>query len=143
MNDTGMTRKMRRVKRAMARREERKNGYDEFIDATENYKKTYPDYCKRSRFVSCYQNSIYVVRIYAYDETFVQVAINRFDDEEIRRWDTIQKIKNDVFGKEAWALEIYPKESELQNVANIRWVFLSNGEQFIGLNKKIAWTNNA
>lgn len=43
----------------------------------------------------------------------------RNGDEEIS-WDELQRVKNHVFGPEAWAVEIYPAESELVSLRNVR-----------------------
>lgn len=39
-------------------------------------------------------------------------------------WKELQRIKNEIFGKEVTAIEYYPKESELIDVANIYWLFM-------------------
>ena len=39
-------------------------------------------------------------------------------------WDELQDIKNKVFGEEAWAFEVFPAESELINLKNIRHLWL-------------------
>lgn len=55
----------------------------------------------------------------------VHLSIQRKDgDEIVANWDFFQKIKNDLFGDESQMVEVYPKESNLVNYANIRhfWV---------------------
>ena len=130
-----VNRKVRRANRALQRSALRSAVYDEFKDTTQEYCDMYPEYTSRSRVLNTFANSIYSVKVYGYTDDFKKVAISRHDDKEIGDWDTIQKIKNDVFGKESWALEVYPKESELQNVANYRWIFVGSGEPIIGLNR--------
>lgn len=132
-----MNRKLRRANRSLARKELRNAVYDEFKDTTQIYKKRNVDYCRKSLLLKTYMNSIYDIKVFDYlkDERFKKVAIMRQDEQEIKGWDIIQRIKNDIFGKESWAMELYPKESELQDIANIRWIFVNEGEQFIGLNK--------
>jgi hypothetical protein len=39
-------------------------------------------------------------------------------------WDELQRIKNETLGADVWCVEVYPPESELVNVSNMRhlWV---------------------
>ena len=46
-------------------------------------------------------------------------------------WDELQNIKNEVFGKEAWAFEIFPPESELINTRNVRHLWLAKDGKFL------------
>lgn len=39
-------------------------------------------------------------------------------------WDELQLVKNKVFGQESWAIEIFPAESELVNMRNVRHLWL-------------------
>ena len=46
-------------------------------------------------------------------------------------WEHEQAIKNQIFGPEFEAVEVYPKESRLTNEANCYWLWvLKNEEQF-------------
>jgi hypothetical protein len=132
-----LNRATRRMIKAKSTKLLRNAVYDEFEDTMKIELSMYTDYVKKSNMIESYGNSIYGIRVFKYfpDDRFVKVCISRFDEKEINNWDMIQRIKNDIFGKEAWAIEIYPKESELQNIGNYRWLFVSKGEQFIGLNK--------
>lgn len=39
-------------------------------------------------------------------------------------WKDLQKIKNEIFGKEAGAIQYFPKESMLVNECNVYWLFV-------------------
>ena len=52
-------------------------------------------------------------------------------------WDELQNIKNEVFGKESWAFELFPAESELINTKNIRHLWLVNNSANMPNLKKI------
>lgn len=137
-----MNRKVRRANRALHRANLRKAVYDEFKDKTDEYRKLYPEYSIRSKLLKSYRNSLYSIRIYEHNENFKKVAIQRHDNIEIGDWDTIQRIKNDIFGKETWAFEMYPRESDLQNVANIRWIFIGDGEPIANLEARLIMEKN-
>ena len=48
-----------------------------------------------------------------------RLAIKRVDKAPIRSWRELQDIKNDVAGIDAVAIEIYPRECEVTDTANI------------------------
>jgi len=54
-----------------------------------------------------------------------RLAIKRTDRATIRSWRALQDIKNSVVGADFVAVEIYPRESEVTDTANIYhlWVF--------------------
>lgn len=62
---------------------------------------------------------------------FTRLSVNRTEwDERQGRfrddisWDDIQRLKAEVGYGEAWAVEIYPADNEIINVANMRHIFL-------------------
>lgn len=76
-----------------------------------------------------YKNNRYIVMLYENTLTTVgkctKVAIQNFAGERlINHWATIQDIKNQIFGDEVEAVEYYPKESELFDVANVYWIWI-------------------
>jgi hypothetical protein len=76
-----------------------------------------------------YSNNRYVVMIndhaWINDQPAIKVMIQRHDDQPIEgHWRELQNIKNELFGREACAIEFYPPESELEDVANIYWLWL-------------------
>ncbi|NOT86557.1 MAG: hypothetical protein HOP03_00070 [Lysobacter sp.] len=54
-----------------------------------------------------------------------RLAIKRLDNGLIRSWRTLQDIKNSIVGEDVVAVEIYPRESDVTDTANIYhlWVF--------------------
>lgn len=55
----------------------------------------------------------------------IKVMVQRHDDAIFPdHWATLQKIKNDLFGAEATAVEYFPPQSQLSNAANIYWFFI-------------------
>jgi hypothetical protein len=40
----------------------------------------------------------------------------------------MQRIKNEIFGPETWAVEYYPSQSKLQDIHNIYWLWIYPGE---------------
>lgn len=76
-----------------------------------------------------FRNNQYTVMINDKAKTSVgpaiRVMIQRHDDGVFKsHWATIQRIKNEIFGKETVAIEYYPKESELVNDHNIFWIWV-------------------
>lgn len=64
------------------------------------------------------------------------LSIYKRDGTEIREnWDYLQNIKNEVFGKNAQAVEVYPKTSKVVNRMNMRhlWILPEGFEMPFGL----------
>ena len=53
-----------------------------------------------------------------------RVMIRRADAEPEHDWAIFQKIKNEIFGADCTALEVYPKERNKIDVANVYWLFV-------------------
>lgn len=51
------------------------------------------------------------------DDDLGHLAVSHNDDLD---WDTLQVIKNKIWGENARAIEVYPRQSELVNNANLR-----------------------
>ncbi len=73
-------------------------------------------------------NSRYQVYMRRFGEppnVLVHLSIKRRDKREIRDWRDFQRIKNELVGPEAEAIEIFPAESRLVDTANQYhlWVF--------------------
>jgi len=76
-----------------------------------------------------FRNTRYTVMIYDDIQTTkgaaIQALIQNHKNLPIQNhWSEIQKIKNDIFGEEAMAIEYYPAESELINHHNIYWIWI-------------------
>lgn len=77
----------------------------------------------------CFINNHYCVMIFdghltSHKTTAIKVMIQRHDDAPIHQWSELQHIKNVIFGKETVAIEYYPKQSELIDMANIYWLWI-------------------
>lgn len=76
-----------------------------------------------------FRNNRYTVMIYGNAKTThgpaTKILIQNHMDEPIKNhWSEIQRIKNELFGKEAMAIEYFPAESELIDQHNIYWIFI-------------------
>lgn len=76
-----------------------------------------------------FANNRYVVMIDDHSPTTngtaIRAMIQKTNDTPIlNHWSEIQKIKNELFGKEVTAIEYYPKESELVDQHNIYWLWI-------------------
>lgn len=79
----------------------------------------------------CYKNNRFVVMVYD-NELFpmwhvraIKAMVQRHDDKPIpNHWRELQRIKNELFGFELWAVECYPSEPELIDDANIYWLWI-------------------
>lgn len=76
-----------------------------------------------------YKNNRYVVMIednakYKGIPT-IKAMVQRHDDKPIPgHWRQLQNIKNELFGSESTAIEFYPPETELEDYANIYWLWV-------------------
>jgi hypothetical protein len=76
-----------------------------------------------------YRNTRYTVMVYDNSPTTHGPAtlamILKHDQSAFpNHWIEIQKIKNEIFGRESTAVEYYPAESQLQDRHNIYWIWL-------------------
>ncbi len=74
-----------------------------------------------------YQNNLFIVQVYLTQTSWGLVRramVRRNDERPVHNWAILQRIKNEIFGPEATALEVYPKESRLIDVANIYWLWV-------------------
>ena len=86
-----------------------------------------PDWMTRA-----YTNNRYVVMILDDIPTPMggrgsRYMVQRHDDKPLtNHWREMQSIKNELCGKDAMGYEVYPKVSELEDVANIYWLWVEN-----------------
>lgn len=77
-----------------------------------------------------YSNNRYVVMIndhakMSHGITAIKAMVQRHDDKPIpNHWREMQAIKNELFGDNATGIEYYPPVSEIQDVANIYWLWI-------------------
>jgi len=53
-----------------------------------------------------------------------KLFIRRNDAGAVHSWYDFQRIKNALYGEEATAIEVYPPESKLTDVANVYWLWV-------------------
>lgn len=73
------------------------------------------------------KNNIFIVQVYRRQTArgvALQLAVRRNDEEEIRGWDDLQRVKNEIAGPERTAIEIFPPEAEVMDQANMRHLFV-------------------
>lgn len=63
-----------------------------------------------------------------------RVQIDRYTGEyrEGISWDALQQIKNETMGEDCWAVECYPPQRYVQNVANMRYLWILDNEPRFG-----------
>lgn len=73
-----------------------------------------------------YINSRYQVAVRREETGAMHLSIHRLDKQPIHDWRDLQRIKNEIAGPEAEAIELYPAESRLVDIANEThlWVFV-------------------
>ncbi len=59
-----------------------------------------------------------------FDDATAHLKVRRHDGKDGISWDVLQRIKNDMLGEEAVAIELYPPEHFVVNEANIRHLWL-------------------
>lgn len=76
---------------------------------------------------SCWRNNVYSVQVFAratpHGEA-LQFAIRRHDDHEVQGWSDLQRIKDELAGPDALAIEMYPRAADVVDDANMRHLFV-------------------
>jgi hypothetical protein len=73
------------------------------------------------------KNNKYIVQIY-HELTFWgpcdRAMIRRSDAKPNHSWSDLQRIKNEIWGSDRVALEVYPRDVNLVDVANLYWLWV-------------------
>ena len=93
----------------------------------------------RSTLISAWRNRYFLVQVYFYSENVQRMSVNRtclMDDglwQDHITWDELQNIKNKIGYAQYDALEVYPREEDIVDVANVRhlWVLKKHTMDFI------------
>ena len=123
-----------------------------------DYSNTFPDHLVRvrqpdvpetfsSKIIESWRSRKFVAVVYEINKNIERISINRTDFNQNHTrwkdgisWDDIQKLKAECGRGHLEAVEVYPADKDIVNVANIRhiWVFKSGSlhEQGIGWKKK-------
>lgn len=51
-----------------------------------------------------------------------RLLVGRHDKAPGITWSQLQRVKNEIYGKDVWALQCFPPEEELSNEGNIYWL---------------------
>lgn len=92
-----------------------------------------------------YSNSRYEVHLFACSTAIggvMQVTVARHFTKEEIPWDDMQRVKVEIFGEQAWALEIFPDtraEWHPQKDVRVMWVMPSDYEVPFGLHRPESW----
>lgn len=126
-----MNRQMRRASETNGRRLQRKE-WNPLVDVTGESR-------ERTRILGgntsfrpdgVWMNNRYIVQVFDGQEVFdrpaTKLMIRRNDSEPICSWTDLQRIKNELYGPEATAIQFFPPESELVDVANLYWLWVLN-----------------
>lgn len=85
-----------------------------------------------NRPLAVFQSSQFLAAIYKDPTGFKRLTVNRVGtkgdgsgrwDDDIS-WDTLQEIKSKIGLGDVWAVEVYPADDQVVNVANMRHLFL-------------------
>jgi hypothetical protein len=73
-----------------------------------------------------------------------QLSVQRFDGRPIQEWDTLQRIKNEVYGPHFEAVELYPDVDRLVDMGNTRHLWVQNNEDLfpIGFRPLVPFVTN-
>ena len=80
----------------------------------------------------CWENNLYRAQVHPTPSlskgenlwNVTEVSITRVDQEAIHDWRHFQYIKNDIFGEDREAVELYPVEARLMDTANTYWLYV-------------------
>jgi hypothetical protein len=116
--------------------------YGEMIEIQTRENKKWPNFLKsvpKERWPKCHvmlkpleiwRSREFLVQIFKPINGGERMSVNRTEIDEAGgwrqgiSWDELMKIKHQVGRGESWAVEIYPPESRVVNVANMRHVWL-------------------
>lgn len=125
-----MNREMRRAS-LKAGKQAQKKVWNEFEDVTvEALEKhrllnghlspNYPD--------QVFKNNLYIVQVFnnvnRFGRIYKKLIIRRSDSEVVRDFSTLQRIKNEILGENVEAIQFFPRENELTDVANLYWLWV-------------------
>lgn len=95
---------------------------------------------KPARVIDVWRSKKYVVQVYSEDNGIIRLSINRTTRHggnwaDKMTWDELQQIKADVGYGDSFAVEVYPSDKDVINVANMRHLWI------LPIRLSFAWTN--
>lgn len=126
-----MNRSERRLKKKFERSQAsilRGKGWNDFYQSTQDEIDTAAKTVGARRAPDrLFRNNIFCVQVFEEKTSWgpcERAMIRRWDESPIDSWDQIQRIKNLVFGVDRVALEVFPRDRYLVDVANLRWIWV-------------------
>lgn len=125
-----MTRKERR---AMERAKEKhvatlmRSGFSEWTDITDLPNTKELTSKMNTPPFKVMMNGLFIVQMFKQDTSWgevIRLMIRWNDARPVHDWSMFQRIKNELVGEDRVALEVYPKSSNLVDVANMYWLFV-------------------
>lgn len=125
-----MNREQRRASEKEGRRLQ-KLDWNKFEDVTKEAKKK-AELLRPDRVfdpVMVWKNNKYIVQLTGEDLMHFgvwwrKVYVRRSDSKPIYSWSDIQRVKNELFGEHVTAIQFFPPQSELVDVANMYWIWI-------------------
>jgi hypothetical protein len=78
---------------------------------------------EKHRLLNFEKNNIYSAQVIQYSDKKL-LGIRRHDQSTDIPWSHKQRIKNEIFGHDVQAIEIYPPEGDLIDGANMYWLWI-------------------
>ena len=108
--------------------------WDEFKDITEEARTRWEEEASRLKstrslpYDEVFMNHKFIVQIFHNCEVLGmkahKVFIRRNDAKPVHSWHDLYRIKNEIFGEAATAIEVYPPKDKLVDDANIYWLWV-------------------
>ncbi len=97
--------------------------------------------CNLKTLLEVWRSRKYLVQVFTENNNVIRLSINITQMEKGRwiqgiSWDCLQAIKRDIGYKDSYAIEIFPRDKDIVNVANIRHLWILPEPLDIG------WTSN-
>jgi hypothetical protein len=96
---------------------------------------------KTESLLTIFRNKNFLAQVYK-EKTSIRISVNRTKlngkgawSDDIS-WDELQEIKRQIGFGNMMAVEVYPKDSDIVNVANMRHLWLVDDETNIGWRKR-------
>lgn len=88
---------------------------------------------RNNRFIVMIDNGGHLAKIHNRPHSGPVAMIQRHDDNPIpNHWAEMQRIKNEIFGEDAEAVEYYPATDVLVDVASIYWLWITKKDEHNG-----------
>lgn len=101
-------------------------------------KEAIADHIEQAQSAETWMNNVYVATVHPVElaangwPQMKQLSIRRIDRKVIHDWRHLQQVKNDIFGPDCEAVELYPSDDRVVDTANSYhlWVLIEPGAKF-------------